>query len=162
MGGHLLIPQNDKWHFLYKLTFYEQPPAVKGHFSCVTRVAAYSRFYCSSSVSAVFSRFRYKARPRWDHVWHVSSVMTNLPFYRPHADQHAMPMRSVKCDHKQSKSVSILTCCITLLSGTISCERVCSNSSAIVISEARISRLEPVLIFAEVSREIREAAYINN
>ena len=29
-----------KGHFLYKCTSYEQPPALKGHFSCVTKVAA--------------------------------------------------------------------------------------------------------------------------
>ena len=32
--------------FLYKWTFYEQPPALTGYFFCVTRVAAHSSFYC--------------------------------------------------------------------------------------------------------------------
>ena len=35
----MVIPQND--------IFYEQPSVLKGHFFCVTRVAAHSRFYCS-------------------------------------------------------------------------------------------------------------------
>ena len=42
------LGHSQKWHFLYKWTSYEQPPALKGHFSCVTRVAAHSRFNCIS------------------------------------------------------------------------------------------------------------------
>ena len=41
------LGHSPKWHFLYELTFYEHPPAFKGHFSSVTRVAAHSRVYCT-------------------------------------------------------------------------------------------------------------------
>ena len=43
------LGHSPKWHFLYKWTSYEQPPALKSHFSCVIRVAAHSRFYCISN-----------------------------------------------------------------------------------------------------------------
>ena len=32
--------------FVYKWTSYGQPPALKCYFSCATRVAAHSKFYC--------------------------------------------------------------------------------------------------------------------
>ena len=48
MGGHFAIP------IIYKLTSYEQPPALKGHFYCVTRVAAHSRFYCIANGQCFF------------------------------------------------------------------------------------------------------------
>ena len=53
MRGHLVISQ--KWHFVYKWTSYEQPPVLKGHFSCVARVAAHSRFYCISMLFQCWS-----------------------------------------------------------------------------------------------------------
>ena len=40
------LGHSPKWHFAYKSTLYEQPPALKGHFFCVAMVAAHSRFYC--------------------------------------------------------------------------------------------------------------------
>ena len=41
MGGHLVIPQNG---ILYtNEPPYVQPPALEGHFSCVTRVAAHKQ-----------------------------------------------------------------------------------------------------------------------
>ena len=43
LGGHL--GHSPKWLFVYKLTSYVQLPVLKGHFSCVARVAAHSRFY---------------------------------------------------------------------------------------------------------------------
>ena len=42
------LGHSPKWHFVYKCTSYELPLALKGHFSCVTRVAAHSRFYCTA------------------------------------------------------------------------------------------------------------------
>ena len=42
-----------KWHYVYKCTSYEQPPAFKGHFCCVARVAAYSRLYCTHNISEI-------------------------------------------------------------------------------------------------------------
>ena len=44
----LLWAANTKRHFVYKWTSYWQPHALKGHFSCVSRVAAHSRFYCKT------------------------------------------------------------------------------------------------------------------
>ena len=50
MGGHLIIPKND---ILYT---YEPLMSshlfLKGHFSCVTRVAAHSRFFCKDIIFA--------------------------------------------------------------------------------------------------------------
>ena len=48
MGGHwhLAIPQNGILHKNEHLM--KSHPVLKGNFSCVTRVAAHSRFYCSS------------------------------------------------------------------------------------------------------------------
>ena len=48
MGGqwHLAIPQNGILHTNEHLM--NSHPVLKGHFSCVTRVAAHSMFYCSS------------------------------------------------------------------------------------------------------------------
>ena len=34
------LGHSPKWHFVFKCTSYEQPPAFKGHFSCVESVAA--------------------------------------------------------------------------------------------------------------------------
>ena len=45
------LGNSPKWHFVYKCTSYEQPPAFNGHFFCVARVAAHSRFYCISKYS---------------------------------------------------------------------------------------------------------------
>ena len=48
MGGHwhLAIPQNSILQTNKHLM--KGQPVLKGHFSCVTRVAAHSRLYCSS------------------------------------------------------------------------------------------------------------------
>ena len=48
MGSHLVIPQISILYTNEQPPV--QPPALKGHFCCVTRVAAHSRFYCSPSV----------------------------------------------------------------------------------------------------------------
>ena len=43
------LGHSPNWHFVYKCTSHEQPPAFKGHIICVARVAAHSRFYCIAS-----------------------------------------------------------------------------------------------------------------
>ena len=45
------LGNSPKWHFVYKRTSCEQPPVLKGHISCVTRVAAIAGFTVYSNTN---------------------------------------------------------------------------------------------------------------
>ena len=53
------LGQND---ILY-ITSYGQPPVLKGHVSCVARVAAHSRFYCTTEYFIYFELILFGLKP---------------------------------------------------------------------------------------------------
>ena len=73
------LGHSPKWHFVYKYTSDVQPPAIKGHFSCVARVTAHSRFYCNVKLHTMLQIQILSCRPAFLSLEVVDHGSATLP-----------------------------------------------------------------------------------